>query len=104
MRRIVNLTYVRTPMLQLNFENAAWKKKKHFVIEPETVADAIVKQLHSGMGGQIVLPGRYLFATTIGAWPAWMQESLRNMMGKESAWLGDKGKAKNEPDYVGFGK
>jgi all-trans-retinol dehydrogenase (NAD+) len=104
MRRVVNLAYVRTPMLQMNFENAAWKEKNHFVIEPETVADEVIKQLHSGMGGQIVLPGRYLFATTIGAWPAWMQESLRNMMGKESTWLGDKGKAKNEPDYEGLGK
>jgi hypothetical protein len=77
------MRYVRTPLLEMNFESAEWKSKKHFVIEPKTVADAVIKQLDSGMGGQGVLPGRYLFSTTIGAWPAWIQESLKNALGNE---------------------
>ena len=64
--------------------------------EPETVADAIVKQLHSGMGAQLVLPGRYWLATTVRGWPSWMQEALRNSMKDELSFLGTDGKRRKK--------
>jgi hypothetical protein len=51
---------------------------KEFVLEPETVAEAVVKQVLSGYGAQLILPGRYNPFTTIRGWPSWLQEGLRN--------------------------
>jgi all-trans-retinol dehydrogenase (NAD+) len=48
------------------------------VIEPETVADAVVKQLHSGNGGHLILPARYTIACALRGFPSWMQELARN--------------------------
>jgi short-subunit dehydrogenase len=73
--RIVNPAYVRTPLLQENLDSPGFD---HFVIEPETVADAVVKQLHSGNGGHVILPARYTIACALRAFPSWMQELVRN--------------------------
>ena len=73
-------------------QNEQWKGKGHFVIEPETAAEAIVKQLHSGMGAQLVLPQRYWLATGLRGWPSWMQEAVRNSMKDELSFLGTDGK------------
>ena len=64
------------------------------MIEPETVADAIVKQLHSGMGAQLVLPERYWLATGVRGWPSWMQEGVRNSMKDELSFLETNGKVR----------
>lgn len=93
-RSVVHPAYVRTPMLKENMQSEQWKRQGNFVIEPETVADAIVKQLHSGMGAQLVLPERYWLATGVRGWPSWMQEAVRNSMKDELSFLGTKGKAK----------
>ena len=73
-----------------------WKRQGNLVLEPESVADAIVKQLHSGMGAQLVLPGRYWLATTVRGWPSWMQETLRNSMKDELSFLGTDGKSRKK--------
>jgi all-trans-retinol dehydrogenase (NAD+) len=89
---VVHPAYVRTPMLEENMQSDQWRKKGHYMIEPETVADAIVKQLHSGMGAQLVLPERYWLATGVRGWPSWMQEVMRNSMKDELIFLGGEGK------------
>jgi hypothetical protein len=81
-------------MLKENFESEQWKRKGFFVTEPETVADAIVKQLHSGMGAQLVVPGRYWLATGLRGWPSWMQEAVRNSKKDELSFLGTEGKSR----------
>lgn len=93
---VVHPAYVRTPMLKENMQSEQWKQKGTFVMEPETVADAIVKQLHSGTGAQLVLPGRYWLATGVRGWPSWMQEGMRNSMKNELSFLGGKGKVRKE--------
>ena len=73
--RIVNPAYVRTPLLQENLDSPVFD---HFVIEPETVAGAVVEQLHSGNGGHLILPARYTIACALRRFPSWMQELARN--------------------------
>jgi len=84
------------------FDHEVFRKRDHFVIEPETVADAIVKQLHSGMGAHLVLPERYWGATTVEAWPSWAQKAILNGTGNEYKFLGSKGKFQKDPDVEGF--
>lgn len=42
------------------------------------MAEAVVKQLHSGNGGQVFVPSRYGFISGLRGWPSWMQEYVRN--------------------------
>ncbi len=50
----------------------------HFVIEPEMVADAVVKQLHSGSWGHSVLPAHYTLACALRRLNLWVPEPARN--------------------------
>jgi hypothetical protein len=50
-----------------------------FMLEPETVADAVVEQVLKGEGAQIILPGRLAHAITmLRGLPLWIQESVRD--------------------------
>jgi all-trans-retinol dehydrogenase (NAD+) len=49
-----------------------------FVLEPETVAEAVVQQVLSGYGRQLVLPARLKLVTGVRGFPSWLQESMRN--------------------------
>lgn len=54
---------------------------KGFVLEPGTVADAIVGNLLQSKSGQINLPGRIAFWSCLRAFPSWLQYGLRNREG-----------------------
>lgn len=56
---------------------------KGFVLEPETVADAIVRALFAVESAQIILPGRIAFWSLLRLFPSWLQYSLRNREGFE---------------------
>lgn len=51
-------------------------------LEPETVVDALVKQLLSGKSGQLFLPGRMGMVSGIRGLPSWVQELMRNSGGQ----------------------
>jgi len=52
------------------------------VIDPQLVADAVVKQVLSGRGRQIILaPGAEPLAT-VRAWPSWLSVGLGTIAGK----------------------
>lgn len=53
-----------------------------FLLEPETVVDAITKQLYSGYGGQIILPGRLNIFSGARGFPSWLHEFLRGGMAR----------------------
>ncbi|TKA64530.1 hypothetical protein B0A49_10084 [Cryomyces minteri] len=74
-RRVVHPTWVRTSLIDMLSRK---KDFNEFVIEPETVANAVVAQILSRESAQLILTGRYAFATTIRGWPGWLQESARN--------------------------
>jgi hypothetical protein len=46
------------------------------MVEPEVVADAVVKQLYSGDSGQIVVPSSLSLATGIRGWPHWLHQKM----------------------------
>jgi hypothetical protein len=54
-----------------------------FVLEAQTVADAILKNVFAGNSGQIILPGRIMFWSLLRAFPSWLQYGLRNREGYE---------------------
>lgn len=51
---------------------------KGYVLEPETVANAVVGNLLASRSGQINLPGRTGFWSYLRAFPLWLQYGLRN--------------------------
>lgn len=51
-----------------------------FVLEPTTVANAVVAQIFKGEGAQLVLPGRYSWVSGLRGFPGWFQENMRNSM------------------------
>jgi hypothetical protein len=54
---------------------------KGFILEPETVADAVVKNLLASESAQIMLPGRVAFWSLLRSFPLWLQYALRNREG-----------------------
>lgn len=72
---IVHPTWVATPMLQPLLSAGL----RVSTVQPEEIADAVVKQLYSGNSGALYLPNPLLLGIAAGmkGWPHWMQEWLR---------------------------
>lgn len=60
-------------------------KLKGFVLEPETVADAIVAQVGRERSGQVFLPRRMAMLALLRSVPAWLQERVRGGIAHEFA-------------------
>ncbi|KAK3704871.1 hypothetical protein LTR37_013562 [Vermiconidia calcicola] len=71
---IVHPTFADTPMVQpfKNELNAA----KAFVLDPQVVSDAVVKQILSGKGRQIIVGGGTGWLAGIRAWPHWISQAI----------------------------
>jgi len=52
---------------------------KQNMLGPEAVADAVVQQLHTGMGAQLLMPWHLGLTTGIRGFPSWLQEWLRDL-------------------------
>ncbi|KAJ5167009.1 uncharacterized protein N7482_005790 [Penicillium canariense] len=74
---IVHPTLTRTPLVEHVTRDS---QSRSFCLEPETVADAIVEQLYSGQGGQLILPARFSLITGIRGFPSWLQELIRDAL------------------------
>jgi all-trans-retinol dehydrogenase (NAD+) len=73
---VVHPTYVNTKLVNPYIDSL--KKSKALIIEPETVANAVVKQILSGKSGQICLPQWLGAATLARGFPWWLQEVVRD--------------------------
>ncbi|BDD60370.1 hypothetical protein MAP00_005497 [Monascus purpureus] len=70
---VVQPFWARTPLL-----DSLPKKPFQPLLEPETVANAVVKQVLKGESGQIILPERYWIAGSfLRGFPNWIQEISR---------------------------
>jgi len=72
---VINQGYTKTPLFQ------GYNNDSKFLVptlEPETVAEAIVKQVLSGSSGQVILPGFGSTLTFLRGFPHWYQMRLRN--------------------------
>lgn len=71
---VVNQGYTKTPLFQ------GYNNTKDFLLptlEPETVAEAIVRQVLSGRSGQVICPPLAAALPLLGALPHWFQERMR---------------------------
>lgn len=74
---IVHPTWIRTPLIEELIRQPGFNDP---VLEPETVADAVVAQVIKGESAQILLTGRAgLVLAALRGLPHWMQEGARNM-------------------------
>lgn len=72
---IVHPSFIRTPLVTRMLANPRFKG---YVLEPQTVVDAIVENLLKSRSGQINIPGRVGFWSYLRAFPVWLQVGLRN--------------------------
>jgi len=72
---VINQGYTKTPLFQ------GYQNDYRFLIpslEPETVADAIVRQILTGSSGQVITPGAGTVLTFLRGMPHWFQLRLRS--------------------------
>ena len=61
---------------------------KDFVLEPETMAEAVVQQVLSGYGALLILPARLGMFSGVRGFPSWIQEGMRNSVNQDlKSWL-----------------
>lgn len=72
---VVNQGYTKTPLFQGYNNNSKFLVPS---LEPETVAEAIVKQVLTGRSGQVIIPGFGSVLTFFRAMPHWYQLKTRN--------------------------
>ena len=79
----VHPMWVRTPMITepLGDKLSAFEKK-HTLLEPQAIADAVAKQLLSGSSGQLIIPTNYNYASGVRGWASWVQQVLRHGVNK----------------------
>ncbi|KAL2869155.1 SDR family oxidoreductase [Aspergillus lucknowensis] len=77
---VIHPTWIRTPLIDELLRKPGFND---IVLEPETVAETVVKQVLRGESAQIVLPGRLSWLlTTLRGLPSWLQEGVRNAKGQ----------------------
>lgn len=77
---VIHPTWIRTPLIDELLRKPGFND---IVLEPGTVADAIVEQVLRGESAQIILPGRLSgLLSTLRGLPSWLQEGVRNSKGK----------------------
>ncbi|KAF4635171.1 hypothetical protein G7Y89_g2930 [Cudoniella acicularis] len=72
---VINQGYTKTPLFQGYYNDSKFLAP---TLEPETVAEAIVKQVLSGHSGQVIVPGFGTTLTFLRGLPHWYQIKLRN--------------------------
>ena len=77
---ILHPTYAKTPLVR------AWESELRRngveIINPQAIADAIIKQIIGGKAGQIFLPGRLSPSAAIRGLPTWLQVAIRDMVAR----------------------
>lgn len=90
----VHPTYAATPLLE-PFANEL-KPKNTFVLNPQVVADAVVQQVLSGKGKQIILGGDTGWLSGLRAWPHWLGQGLLQSMDSQLPRLAELGTEKGK--------
>jgi len=77
----VHPLWVRTPLIEPYMSKL--REAGSTTLEPHVVADAIAKQIFDCSGGQVYVPGHFArIASSLRAWPNWLQEVFRGDVGK----------------------
>lgn len=78
---VVHPNFVRTAMTAPHARRIERTQK---MMSVEDISKPVLNQIFSGKGGQLVLPARLNFVTGIRGWPNWIQEALRDVLGRAS--------------------
>ncbi|CAG9975225.1 unnamed protein product [Clonostachys byssicola] len=79
----VHTQFVRTPIIQ-DIQKRLDEEGQN-ILEADFVGEKIVERLVSKRGGVLILPESRSFLSGVAAWPAWMQEIVRDKYGRASA-------------------
>ncbi|KAI0204187.1 NAD(P)-binding protein [Astrocystis sublimbata] len=79
---IVHPSFVRTPLIEDYVDGL--EKAGVRMLTSEDVAEPIIAQLRSRRGGQLVIPETASMISGIRGWPTWLQELLRDMLGRST--------------------
>ncbi|KAH8648592.1 hypothetical protein BX600DRAFT_555058 [Xylariales sp. PMI_506] len=102
---IVHPNVVYTPLIEKVVTNANEKSPK--MLKREDVANLILAQVWSGRGAQLVIPSTERHLSGLKAWPMWLQEIVRDAVGKgvaETHSLIECGIRNGDIDQKGCGK
>ncbi len=99
---VINQGYTKTPLFQGYYNDSKFLLPS---LEPETVSEAITKQVLSGTSGQVIIPGLGATLAFLKGFPHWYQLKLRSQGEKiMTNWHGrqvidvDKWKSNGEKD------
>lgn len=76
----VSTNFVRTAMI--DYLRGPMEKGLGKILEVEEVANPIVDQIFRRRGGALFIPGDRALLTGVRGWPNWIQEALRDRVGK----------------------
>ena len=77
---MVHPTWTRTAIVGTKFD----EKRMGKLLDADYVGDAILKQIFSARGAQLILAPGAQWVSMIRAFPNWIQEGMRDGMGKLS--------------------
>lgn len=78
----VHPTWSSTPMIAPHRSDI--DRSGMAVIEPQVIADAVVKQVMSGRGRQLLIAGGWEPIATIRSWPSWLSGGIAAIAGKNA--------------------
>lgn len=85
MTTVIHPNFVSTPLIS-NIEGGLTKQGVP-LLTPEFVATKVTDQIFSKRAGQVIIPQGSTAVSGIRAWPLWLQNTLRNFIGKRHATL-----------------
>ncbi|KAF2966599.1 hypothetical protein GQX73_g6978 [Xylaria multiplex] len=82
---VVHPNFVRTPLIEEWSDHL--EKSGVRMLTGEQVAEPIVAQIKSRRAGQLIIPRSATFISGIRGWPTWLQELIRDAVGRSSLKL-----------------
>jgi NAD(P)-dependent dehydrogenase (short-subunit alcohol dehydrogenase family) len=79
---VVHPNFVRTPLVEDFADHLEQSGVR--LLTSEQIADPIIAQLKSRRGGQLIIPKYAAAISGIRGWPTWLQELLRDLLGRSS--------------------
>ncbi|KAI3318856.1 NAD(P)-binding protein [Xylariaceae sp. AK1471] len=79
---VVHPNFVRTPLVEDYADHL--ERSGVRLLTSEQIAEPIVAQLKSRRGGQLIIPRSAALISGIRGWPTWLQELIRDILGRSS--------------------
>ncbi len=80
---VIHPNFVRTPLVE-DFVDRLERSGVR-LLTADQIASEVVAKIKSKRGGQVIVPNSVSAIAGIGSWPAWVQELLRDTIGKSAA-------------------